>query len=1003
MNNNARIMARIGGVKVPVLIDSGSPINTLNEIDFLRLLKNKAELFQMNYNVKEKFTGYGSSNPLECMAKFVALIEVAQNKPRCYEEFFVINNARQSLLGKSSAERLCILKVGLEVNAIQIVNEFPKIPNIKVKLIIDKSVEPKQRTYNCIPVAQERRVSEMLDKMEEEGIIEEVKGYAEWISPLIVVPKGINDIRVCVDMRAPNQAIKRVVFPLPTLEFILVKLRGCKLFSKVDIRSAYHHVELDESSRYVTAFLTQKGVMQFRRLTFGINSAPEIFQRIMEQLMAKIDGAFCYLDDVIIAGKDEIEHDRRLENVLKVFKENNLTLNKDKCKFRLEQIDFLGLTISENKVRPSKAKIQAVEKFENPKTVEEVRSFLGLISYLGKFIPNAATKCEPLAVIVRDKVMRWDKPQQLAFDGLKKDLCTTVVELGIFDLKNETIVYTDASPTALGSALVQKNGDLRWIVEFAAKTLTDVERRYPQAQREALAAVWAVERFHYYLSGIKFTLCSDYRALQFIFKNAFRINKRAVSRAEAWALRLQHYNFEIKYIPGKDNIADPLSRLYNAEDEAFEEQSELFICNVGNWLEAISLEQVAEKTRNDEELKEVLIAFETDDWSKVKPKYRAMKVELSIIEGVIYKDFQVVIPMALIEKVLEFAHRGHPGEVTMKRLLRERVWWPNMTNDIHKKIKRCLGCALVSRANPPAPLCRTRIPEEAWVEIAIDFFSAGPLGELLVIVDYYSRYAIAKQISSMDAERTIKCLEEVFRIFGNPASLKSDNGQPFASAKFIEFCKSRAIELVKIPPYASQCNGLVERFNKNLKRILQIATVMKENLSHSLEEYVEIYNKRPCSVTNLSPFEMMMKRKPRTILPLGVLNNYWTEAEARERDAVEKWKGKIYADEKRQARVPEIQIGDYVMVKDMLAGNKLKCRYLNKKYQVIDRKFSVLILKDEEGIKCKRHVDHARKWPEEDISIRKEDTNKNEMTEAESPRKKRCIKKPARYLQDDQN
>jgi len=152
------------------------------------------------------------------------------------------------------------LKVGLDVNAIKIVNEFPKIPNIKVKLIIDKSVEPKQRTYNCIPVAQEKRVAEMIDKMEEEGIIEEVKGYAEWISPLIVVPKGINDIRVCVDMRAPNQAIKRVILTLPTLEFILVKLIGCKLFSKVDIRSAYHHVELDEGSRYVTAFLTQKGV-----------------------------------------------------------------------------------------------------------------------------------------------------------------------------------------------------------------------------------------------------------------------------------------------------------------------------------------------------------------------------------------------------------------------------------------------------------------------------------------------------------------------------------------------------------------------------------------------------------------------------------------------------------------------------------------------------------------------------------------------------------------------
>lgn len=978
------------------MIDSGSPINTVTEQDYTKLIEQKAKLYDLTMKVADRFTGYASESTLICVAKFVTLVKISNDRPQCYEEFFVIKNATQSLLSKSTSEKLRILRVGLNVNRIDVQKEFPKIPNVKIKLIIDESVEPKQKTYNCIPRAQEEKVLEIIEKMEEEGIIEKVDGYSRWISPLIVVPKGANDIRCCVDMREPNQAIRRVIFPMPTLEFILSKLANCTVFTKIDIKSAYHHVELDEESRFITAFLTQKGVMQFKRLPFGLCSAPEIFQRIMSQLILGIQGTFCFLDDIIVAGKTEEEHDERLKQVLEILQKNNLTLNEKKCSYKMRQIDFLGMTISENEVKPSQTKVEAVQKFKKPNTVEEVRSFLGLITYLGKFIPNSANICEPLSEIIRNKVMTWELPQQKAFEQLKQALCKSVLKLGMFDPEHETIVFTDASPTSLGSAIVQRHDGKSRVIEFAAKTLTVTERKYPQAQREALAAVWAVERFYYYLSGIKFTLCTDYRALQFIFKGAFRINKRAVSRAESWALRLQHYNFDIKYIPGKDNIADPLSRLYEGNDKAFEEESRLFICNIGSWQQVISLKQIAEETKNDIELQTVLQAIEDSDWSEVLPKYRAMRAELSTIDGVIYKDFLIVIPKSLSEKVLEHAHRGHPGEVTMKRILRERVWWPGMAKDVHNKIKKCLGCALVSRANPPIPMTRTSIPEAAWIDIAIDFFNAGPLGELLIVIDYYSRYVVAKKMNGTDADKTIKCLQEIFKIFGNPLTLKSDNGPPFSSSKFSEFCKSQAIELIKSPPHNPSSNGLVERVNRNLKRILQIGTVMNENLINTLEEFIEIYNKRPSSVTNLSPFEMMFKRKPRTLLPLGTLNNYWTEAEARERDAEEKLKGKIYSDNKRMAKVSEITVGDFVMIKDMMASCKLRCRYSDKKYQVIDRKFAVLTLKDSDGNICKRHVDHAKIWPMNGNETTKEIDKKDAEIDC-SPRKRRNVQMPSRY------
>lgn len=315
----------------------------MTEKDFLTLLKRKANLYDLSYNVKDKFTGYGNDQMLTCIAKFVALVRISKDRPQHHEEFFVIKNAGRSLLSRVTSEKLCILRTGLEVNSIEKIQEFPKIPNIKVKLIIDESVVPKQKTFNCIPRAQEERVIQILERMEREGIIEKVDGYSEWISPLIVVPKGINDIRCCVDMREPNVAIKRVVFPIPTLEFILCRLRNCAIFSKVDIKSAYHHVSLDESSRYVTAFMTHKGVMQFTRLTFGLCSAPEIFQKIMSQLIVGIEGTFCFMDDIIIAGQTEEEHDARLGRVMEILRENNLTLNREKCEFKLRQIDFFGI------------------------------------------------------------------------------------------------------------------------------------------------------------------------------------------------------------------------------------------------------------------------------------------------------------------------------------------------------------------------------------------------------------------------------------------------------------------------------------------------------------------------------------------------------------------------------------------------------------------------------------------------------------------------------------
>lgn len=277
--------------KFPVvfLVDSGAAINTVTEDVWKNLVSSGATMYKRKFQCDRTFTAYASQQPLRVQALFEAWISVNDSKPSCYTEFFVIEGATRSLLSKTTAEYLKLLKIGLDVNSInEGVDQFPKFPNIQVKLSIDRSVTPRKLAYLKIPEALKAKVDEKIVEMLRSDVIEPAEGPAEWISPMVVVPKGKTDIRLCINMKHPNKAIQREHFPLPVIETFLNKLRGASYFSKLDITSAYHHVELHPESRGITTFMTDRGLMRFKRLMFGINCAPEIFQRIMSQMLAGI-------------------------------------------------------------------------------------------------------------------------------------------------------------------------------------------------------------------------------------------------------------------------------------------------------------------------------------------------------------------------------------------------------------------------------------------------------------------------------------------------------------------------------------------------------------------------------------------------------------------------------------------------------------------------------------------------------------------------------------------
>ncbi|XP_041785953.1 uncharacterized protein K02A2.6-like isoform X1 [Anopheles merus] len=802
--------------------------------------------------------------------------------------------------------------------------------------------------------------------MLDSDIIEPVLGPPEWISPMVVVPKGKDDIRICINMKYPNQAIQREHFPLPVIETLLNKLRGCKIFSKLDITSAYHHIELHPDSRVVTTFMTSKGLMRFKRLMFGINCAPEIFQRIMTQMLIGIDGVVIYIDDIVVAGENKTEHDKRLRQVLGVLKQNNATLNKEKCVISVDSLEILGYKICSSGIAPAEDKVEAIKNFRKPATREEARSFLGLVNFVGQFIHHLSSRSEPLRKFIRGEVETFGKEQETAFDDLRTELSNNVRELGFYKPEDETELYVDASPSGLGAVLTQrdKEGKSR-IISFASKGLTKTERVYPQTQREALAVVWAVEKFYPYLFGIKFTIFTDHKTLEYIFEGKHQNGKRACSRAEGWALRLQPYNFVVKYIPGNCNISDSLSRLGSNWDinKPFDEASEHYVYTIDNEYEAITLSEIRSETAQDETMKKVVKAIENQTWGPNLAHYQAFSKELGIIQGMVVRDDRIVLPGKLRQKALHIAHAGHPGEVTMKRKLREKMWWPFMDREIESYVKTCSGCAAVRKMGTAEPMIRKEMPERPWQDIAVDFFTVKEFGTFLVLADYYSRFLKIVEMKNITASKTIEAIETICKDQTFPESIRCDNGPPFSSEEFRSYCKTKDIKIVHSIPYWPQMNGLVERNNRGILRTLRIAKAQNSDWRKAIEEYEHMYNTTPHSITGKAPLELLNGRPVKGLLPsLKTATDWNRDKDVKERDAIRKMKGKIYADEKRRSKPSDIEVGDIVQIWNYHQG-KAEPKYGTERFRVIKRVGNDTIVVSNEGVKYRRPVAHLYKIP----------------------------------------
>ncbi|GFX10661.1 retrovirus-related Pol polyprotein from transposon 412 [Trichonephila clavipes] len=442
-------------------------------------------------------------------------------------------------------------------------DKLGEINNYEAKLKLRHGVKPIFCRVRTVPFALKGRVENEIDRLEKEGIIEKVDS-SEWATPVVPVVKSDGSIRLCADYSVtlnPNLIVPQ--HPLPRLDEIFGSLNGGKQFTKLDFKHAYLQMKVHPDSQKLMTINTHKGLYICKRLMYGLNGAPAIWQRYVDGLFQGMDGVKVFMDDARITGSDEISHFTALEEFFKKCREHGLKLNLNKSKFFQNEINFLGHRIDSKGLHKTDEKISAVVNAPVPRNVHEVKSFLGLVNFYGKFCENLATIANPLNNLTKKNVrFLWSKDCQVAFEHIKKEICSPKI-LVHYDPSLPLTLASDASPVGIGCVLshVYPDGSERPIA-FASRTLSGSEKKYSQIDKEALSIVWAVKKFYLYLKGRRFTLITDHKPLIAIFGSKRGLPVLAATRLLHYALILQSFEFDIIFRKTIEHgNADFLSRL----------------------------------------------------------------------------------------------------------------------------------------------------------------------------------------------------------------------------------------------------------------------------------------------------------------------------------------------------------------------------------------------------------------------------------------------------------
>lgn len=708
-------------------------------------------------------------------------------------------------------------------------------------LLIDNQQPPFGPMYS-LSEAEQVELRHYVNTNLANGLIQPSKSPAG--APILFVKKKDNSLRLCVDYRGLNSITVKDRYPLPIINDLLDSLGKAVIFTKLDLKNAYHLIRIKEGDEWKTAFRTRFGHFEYKVMPFGLCNAPATFQRMIQSLLAPYLDNFVvvYLDDILIFSADVGSHKNHVQKVLQVLQHNHLYVSLKKCEFGVRQTTFLGFLVGNQSVRVDDTKIGTVQHWPTPTTLRQVQSFVGFCNFYRRFIHKFSELARPLTLLSRkSQPFHWLADQQASFDLLKEKLTSAPI-LRSYDSTARTILETDASGYAIAAIISQLHEQKLHPIAFHSRQLTSAESHYDTHDRELLAIIDALKVFRHYLQGHDpFQIITDHQNLTYFTKSK-KLNRRQAN----WSSKLADFHFEIIYKPGTTNKADALSRREDFRgDTLTEPDSALLPLSLFKPVHALILAdpsirdnwlvRIKEGYDTDPLTSEILRYSDNPDAFEDSPNLEELQ-KFIVQDGLILRDRRVTLAddLDLKKEILQENHdsvlSGHPGSKKTLESVKRGYYWFRMQKEIAQYTSTCEVCnrSKPSRSKPKGLLKPLPVPARPWSSISMDFITNLPSSQghetILVVVDRLTKMAsfipcVGTKPNGLYTARLV--FDNIFRHHGLPSDIVSDRDSVFTSGFWQALAELLHINTNLSTAYHPQTDGQTERVNAVLEQYLR--------------------------------------------------------------------------------------------------------------------------------------------------------------------------------------